>query len=853
MNLLQPRTQLLMLSPIYRQRRLLLLLCLCGALNRVPAQTRSIHGLVSGSVAKEKIALASVSWKNGGKGCVTDSAGHFSITRTSAPDTLIISCVGFAPMAIPINPGDTCTLNIELSPRQAEGVVVKAKYSKGLLWWRKIVRHKAGNDPYKYNSFSCNLYKKLELDLNNVTREGFERVRLLRPFGFLADNIDTISDRRPFLPVFLKESLSNYYSSAHPGKKREEIMAVQTSGIRNEAVLHAIAGFEQRIDAYDNYITLFGKEFISPLSSAGDAHYDYRAADTQYIDSQRYLHLYFAPKHPGENTFSGDCWIHQPTWAISSIDLDLSSTADINFVNRLSIRQEFIRQQDSTWVVGRDQFVAEISPLQKDKLSLIARQTRLYQQVRIDQPDITRVLEKNTEADQLIEAADARTLPPAYWESHRPEPLSVNEQKVYKMVDTLQGMPVFQSYAHTMEFIIDGRKPLGKVEIGPWYKWISGNRREDLRMRFDLATTEDFNKQLWLHGYLAYGTGDKQFKGQMETRYTLPGNKGYSIQASYTHDLDNGKVRDDGAVTTDNLFSQFIRRPGIRQKFIMVDEVRMGVGKEWSNHFSARLLLSRTGYTTFNPLPPIKMIARNANTKEIVSTELGLRLRYAPGEKKIVTHRKDLRISGDHPVFQLGCAFGLPAIAGGQYPYQKLNAAITQQVHLPGWGQIDYQLYGGKIWGDALAFMLLEVHPGNETYYYSKTAFNLMGRYEYVSDRYAGFTIEHHFDKKLLNLLPLLRRVNVRQFWNVKAVWGDLSPRDKRLNRWEYGSFRMRSLNGRPYIELGTGLDNIFRYFRLDCVWRFAPPQPTSRSIPSTVRPIPTGNFGVFGSVHIQF
>jgi hypothetical protein len=146
--------------------------------------------------------------------------------------------------------------------------------------------------------------------------------------------------------------------------------------------------------------------------------------------------------------------------------------------------------------------------------------------------------------------------------------------------------------------------------------------------------------------------------------------------------------------------------------------------------------------------------------------------------------------------------------------------------------------------------MLLQMHPGNEIYYYSRQAFNLMSRFEYVSDRYAGFIVEHHFDKKLLNFLPLLRRTNIRQFWNCKAVWGDLSPENKSLNRWEYGTYHMRSLNGRPYIELGTGLDNLFRYFRLDCVWRFAPAQPTNLPPPP---PRPKAAFGVFGSVHLQF
>ena len=852
-----PPTLIRIVSSLAGYRLLLLFLLLCGVLHRLPAQGRHpnyLYGTVVVRSTGEKVILANVSWTRMQRGCVTDSTGRFRIPRSNMPDTLIISCVGFTTVSIPVNPEDTAELAVELSEKQAEEVVVMAKYNRGLFWWKKIVQHKSANNPYKYNSFSSDLYRKLELDLNNVTREGLAKVRLLKPFGFIANDIDSVSGDRPFLPVFMKESFAKCYYSAHPRKRREEIAAVRTSGLKNEGVLHFIGGIEQSVNVYENYITLFGKEFISPLSSSGDAHYNYRGADTQYIDGQRYLHLFFSPKRPGENTFSGDCWIHQASWAVNSIDLELSSTADINFVHRFTIRQEFVRQPDNTWIFSRDQFVAEISPLKKNKLSLIARETNLYQHVQIDQPEIATILEKNTQAEQIVVAADAKISPDAWWDLHRPELLSANEQKVYRLADTLQSIPLFQTYVHTAEFLIDGRKQLGAVEIGPWYKWISGNQREKLRMRFDLATTQKFSKQLWLHGYLAYGTGDNQFKGQLETRYKFPGDGGYSVVASYLHDLDNGRARnDDEGVSTDNLFSQLIRRPGIRQKFIMVTQTRAGVGKEWSQAFSTQLLLTRSTYTTFNPLPPIKMIARNSNEKDIINTELGLRMRYAPGEKKIITPRKDLRIEGDHPVFEWGYAVGLPGIAGGDYRYQKFNASITQKVHLPGWGQIEYQVYGGKIWGDALPFMLLEVHPGNETYYYSKQAFNLMSRYEYVSDRYAGFSVEHNFDKKLLNLLPLVRRLKVRQFWNVKAVWGDLSAADKKLNKWEYGNYRMKSLNGRPYIELGTGLDNIFTYFRLDCVWRFAPVRPVYAGTWLPVRPNMPGAFGVFGSFHIQF
>lgn len=748
-----------------------------------------------------------------------------------------------------MDPREEGSLTVELWERPATQVLVLARYNRGLFWWKKIVQHKDRNNPYKFNSYSYDLYKKLELDLNNVSREGFQKVRLLKPFGFIADNIDTTGSR-PFLPVYMTETVSKCYSSARPAKKREEIRAVQTNGIKNEGVLHLIAGLGQKVNVYDNEITLFGKAFISPLSRAGDGYYNYTAADTQYIDGQRYLHLFFAPKRPGENTFQGSCWIHHNTWAISQIDLEVSSTANINFVKQLSIRQEFTRYADSFWVFRKDQFVADISPLNKDKISLIARQTALFGSVRVNQPDIREILAANTEPDQVIEMGEAKSRPADYWVSARPEPLSVNERKVYQLVDTLKSMPLFNSYTRKLEFLIGGRIKLGKVEIGPWYKWLSGNQRERTRLRFDLATTDEFSERWKLHGYLAYGIADNQFKGLFETRYQFPGDKGYSLHASYLRDLDNGRSRnDDEGITTDNLFNRYIRRPGIRQKFIRVEEEKIEFRKEWGLQFAAQTYLSYAGYMTFQPLLPVKMIAKNE--RDISNVEWGIKLRYSPGEKRIVTAHKNIRIQGNHPVIELGYAMGLPGIVGSEYQYHKVNAQVTQRVHLPRWGNLDYQVYGGAISGDALPFMLLMVHPGNETFYYSKQAFNLMNRFEYVSDRYAGFTIEHDFEKKLINALPRVRdwlaKTNIRQFWNVKAVWGGLSGEDKKLNCQEYGNYRMKSLNGKPYIEVGTGLDNIFRYFRMDMVWRVTPSQTT---LP---RPPSGGNFGVYGSFHLQF
>jgi hypothetical protein len=809
---------------------------------------------------KEPIPFASIFWKKGGAGTNSDSAGNFLIRFSQfQEDTLVVSYVGFAQSYKRIRQQTKDTANIELfisELKQSNNVEVKSKFNKGLRWWKLVVANKAKNNPYQYQNYAYELYNKMELDINNINRRYFTDKKLLKPFTFLLDNVDSISDRTPFLPVYMTEALSDYYYSTNPHKVREEIKAAKTDGIKNESILQFIGGINQKVNVYENFTNALGKEFISPLSNVGDKYYNYKGADTQYIGGQRYLHLLFTPKREGENTFSGDCWIHGGNWGIQRINLNISQTANINYVNRLSIIQEFQLRPDSAWMFVKDKTVIDFTPFGKEKLSFIARRTNTYKNVRLNDPSITIKLAENSQKEEVTVAENARDKDLKFWSEKRHEELSNNEQKVYKMMDTIKTIPAFIHYTKVVTFIFDGHKKLGDVEIGPWYKWVSGNQLEKFRMRFDLGTTEQFSKNLRLHGYIAYGFQDNRFKGRADVTYHLPGGEGITVFSSYTHDLDNGRTRyNDEDITTDNIFSQLIRRPGIPQKFLGVDEVKLAVTKEWKSKISAQPFFTRTEYQTFTPLPSTSMLFSSSTQQNITSSELGLKLRYAPGERTFARHRKDTKIKGNQPAFELRAAWGIDNAFQSDYRYLRMGTNITQSARIPRWGRLTYMVYAGKIYTkESLPFMLLEMHPGNEIYYYNKQSFNLMNRFEYVSDRFAGINMEHNFEKKLLNLLPFMRKSNMRQFWNFKTVVGDLSDVSRALNRIEYyNDYRLRSLRGGFYTEVGTGFENIFKLLRIDFVWRKAP----LRNIPPGVDPnlfkSNTNDFGIFGSVHFQF
>lgn len=833
---------------------LLHFILLCNVCSAVQGQSDLVHGRLINKFTNETMPFASIFWKKANFGVITDSIGNFTLHKSRfEADTIVISYTGYEnTYHIYDAKKDTGEIILSLSEIKLSNTVeIKTKFNKGLRWWKAVIAHKKENNPNQFNNYSCELYNKLELDINNINRTSFEKNKLLKPFAFVLDNIDISSDSKPFLPIFLTESISNYYCSTDPNKVREEIKAIQTNGIKNETVMQFMGGVTQRINVYEDYITVFGKEFISPLSNIGNKYYNYKGADTQTINQQKYFHLRFTPKQDGSNTFIGDCWIHSTTWAIQKITLNISATANINFVNKLSIIQEFAQAKDNKWFFAKDKIIADLSPFKKEKLSFIGRKTTSYKNVQADQQSITETLAENKIKEEVIVNENAKNKADSFWNINRHEPLSLNENKVYKMIDTLKHLPVFKKYSNTLQFIFDGHYKLGLLEIGPWFKWVSGNHLEKIRMRFDLGTTDKFSKHLYLSGYLAYGFKDDRFKQKIAAVYKFNHHESWTASASYLNDLDNGRIKynNNDDATIDNIFSQLIRRQGIRQKFIGVEEYKIGIAKKINKTLGAQISFSKADYQPYDPLPSKRFFALDGGNS-IINSEFSLKLRYAPGEKEIETRRKIIHVKGTSPVFELNYGMAMPNIFKSEYTYQKISFSTEQTFRIPRWGQISYLMYAGKYFGDSIPFMLLEVHPGNEIYYYNKQSFNLMNRFEYFSDCYAGFNVEYNFEKKLINLFPFLRKSKARQFINLKTVWGDLNNADKIFNKLEFKNYRLKSLNGKNYTEIGTGIDNIFKYFRIDLVWRFAPPF----TAPRTSRvPYNPQNFGIYGSFHLQF
>jgi hypothetical protein len=813
------------------------------------AQPISFSGTVIDAHTKEPVSYASVYFARSGIGKTTDSAGQFSfVLNNFKDDTLKVSFIGFEIYKMPISQlQNNKTLNIQLERGSAKGeVIIKAKWNRGLYLWKKIMSKKKQYNRYDLSNFSYEAYNKLEIDIKNFNVNKAKKNFIFKNFSFVFDNLDSTSEAVPFLPAYLIETLSDYAYQNSPKKFYENIKASKTKGFNNESFAKLLGVMNQNVSIYNNFITVIDKEFISPFNDNADNYYIFTVPDTQVVSGAKQYHFVFKPKRVGQNTFEGDAWVTEKTYQIRKISMYLGKDANINFIDRISVFQEYHPVNDSVIFLTRDKFFADFRVLGKNSLTLIGRKTTSYKDIVINSDSLTSAF-KEQHIEELVTTEKGVTQKSdSAWNNLRHDTLSKNEKAIYTTIDKLVEMPKFKKLERNLKFLVGGYRNVGKFEIGPWFKWVSADSVQGTRFRFDLGTNKKLFKDVYLHAYLAYGLRDKRLKGQAEALWVAKrGPKRMTLHLSYQNDVDNG-INQVGEVSQDNIFSLAIRKPSASRKFINVKDIRFDVLKDLGKGFSSELFISHRQYKPLLNLPPFEAFPVTGGTP-LTNFEVALKLRFAYLEKFIETDYNRYSMGTKYPIVEFLFAKGFAGVFNSAYNYSKYSLLIKDNMKISPYGVLYYRVYAGKING-TMPFTNLENHPGNDLFYYNPFAFNLMNRFEYLSDKYAGVNLEHNIGSGLFRFIPLTRKLKWRQFWTVKTMWGSLSNANEALNNYTIiprpKAEVFKTLNGKTYIELGTGIDNIFKIFRLDFVWRLSP----SSAYAGTA-----SKFGVFGSFQLQF
>jgi len=793
--------------------RFLWLFMLCIIFYSGYGQKTIVRGVVKDANTGETLPFVNLIFLDSKIGTTTDIDGKYTIETYYATDSLQARFVGYKPLHKPVKLDVEQTINFELESGDIQLQTVEITYdgnpAHDIL--DKVKRNKAANNREKYDYYKYEVYNKVEFDLNNIT-DDFKNKKMFRKFQFVFDYVDTTGEK-DYLPMFMTESLSDFYYRRDPKSEKEYIKASKVSGTSNESITQFMGDMYQKVNIYDNYINVFGKSFVSPIADFGLSYYRYYLIDSTVIDGRFCYEIKFIPKQRQEPVFDGTMWINDTTYAVKKVEASINENANINFINGFQVNQTYKMVDKQYWMLEKDELVVDFQIGEK-VMGLYGRKFTSYKDFEINIP---KEEEKYEGINNVTVLKDARLKDENFWNEARHDTLTNNQQEIYEMVDSVKNVPAFRTFLDIIQLIVTGYKKQGKFEIGPYFKLYSFNDVEGNRFRLGGRTSNDFSTTIMFNGYLAYGVRDERFKYNAGFLYKINDNPRQLFEFQYKRDLEQ-LGQSQNAFAQDNFLSSFLRR-NPNNKLTDIESYVASYEREWITGLSNKVFFKKR---TMRPVGSLEYLRPDPTNAEIFqrdpminTSEISLYTRFAYKEKYVEGKFERLSLGSDYPIFEVQLGLGFKGLLDGDYDYQKLEVAVSDDIKMGVYGHADFRLTAGKYFG-TLPYPLLEIHNGNETFFYDQRAFNLMNFFEFISDEYATLMYTHHFDGFFLNKIPLMRKLKWREVAAVRTVAGRLNNKHSRELVLPDNIFALDE----PYLEVGAGIENIFKIIRVDGLWR---------------------------------
>lgn len=791
------------------------------------SQDTKVSGKVYDALTREPLPFVNIKFKGGKPHTTTDVDGNFLLVTSTPTDSLEFSYIGYRTKKIPVKKNTAQVLNIYLETDQLTlgEVVILPGENPAHRILRQVIANKDKNDKEKLQSYEYEVYNKIEFDMNNIPPEWKDR-KMFKPIKFVFDYIDSTSvTEKPYLPLLLSEAISDFYYRTGPRLKREVIKASKVSGIQDKSVSQFMGEMYQNVNIYDNNILVFGKQFPSPISDFAINYYRFYLIDSVFIGDTRCYHLQFKPRRKQEFAFSGNMWIADTVFAVKRLEMSIPEDVNLNFVRALNVIQEYAPVSVDTsgheaWMLSRDRLVADFkiedNKKRPKRAGFYGRKTTSYKNIVVNKPRSEEFFSR-TENVVVLDSADQKDS--KFWESARHDTLANNERQIYDMVDSIKSMPIYRTWYNWIYIFVTGYKQVGPLELGPYYKVWSYNDVEGHRFRAGFRTSDKFSKKIEFSGLGAYGTKDQSFKYMAGVKGFITSKPRQLYYLDYKDDLEI-LGQSSNAFTSDNVIATAFRRTPLNN-MTRVQQAR--VSYEWepfqglnSKLFLINRVMTPKGIQSYDYIGP------NADTmslNNIISSEVKAQLRFAYDEKYIEYTFSRTSTGTKSPVVTLLYTYGAKDILLSDYEYHKLAININDRFRtMPLLGYTDYIIEAGKVFGK-VPYPLLELHGGNETVIYDPYAFNMMNYYEFGSDQYLTVQVFHHFDGFFLNHMPLMRKLKWREVVTAKALIGNISKDNQNVLIMP-GT--LSSLKNKPYYEVSAGIENIFKVFRIDALWRLS-------------------------------
>ncbi|MGF7215099.1 hypothetical protein GGR92_001239 [Spirosoma lacussanchae] len=810
-------------------RRFLLISLLLSCSWLAMAQTTyTISGRVTDAATGEGIPFASIAIKGTTIGTTSDAEGRYTIRAKRLADSLQVLSLGFQSRFYRLMPVETQVVDAQLTAGATKLQEVKV-YAKGgdpaYRVMREAIRRRAQYDPTRLSGYQYDSYTKIEGYVNNFSQKR-RKGRSPGPIGRLLGKLPAITDGNgnPAVPVFVSETFSNFYARTNPEKQKERVLKSHVTGVgvSDGGLIAQLTGASfQQYNFYRNSLYVLRKDIPSPVGAQWETVYTFRMKDTMTLGDAVCYEIEFAPKRAADLAFSGTVWIDTMQVALAQIDARVDKRANINFVDELHIEQEWEKTVSGVRFPTQTQVTIDTDEPTPRAPGALIRFFATARNIVENQPKEVGFYDPSIELDD-----DYRTADVAFWQRVRPDSLSADEWQAMRVVDSVRNVPVIKVAGEIIKLGVLGYKPIDNwhIDVGPLLYSYANNNIEGNRFRLGMRTNTGFSRKWLLSGYVAYGTRDQQFKYNVGIERILSRKPWTVVGYRQTYDLERIGVSADN-IGGNSFFAAYSRFGTIRRPYFQEDKL-LYFRREMGSGFTQTLALRRR---SFEPLFPFAFRPQPQDDDQTIRstyqvTELTSETRFAPDE--VILQNDNVRVSAGatrKPIVTLRYTLGLRQVFGSDFTYHRVAFSLKHSFRMGVLGRTYYTLDGGLI-PSTVPYPLLYTPLGNESSFYVGNAYNLMNFFEFVADRWASAQFEHNFNGLLFNRLPGLRRLKWRELVTAKVLVGSVSsanvalipPADEEGRAVE----GFNSLSRTPYVEVGYGIDNIFKVLRVDAIHR---------------------------------
>lgn len=824
-----------------------------------------IKGVITDSLTNEPLMYITVQYEGKGVGGISNANGEYQVETRKGWDELTFSAVGYITKKVKLKPG-TRVLNVKLQSDDImlSEVVVKPKKEKysrknnpAVEFMKKVIENKKAlkleeNDYYQYQK-----YEKMKMSLNDVTPDKMEK-GIYKKFSFFKDQVEVSpKTNKMILPISIKETASKTIFRKSPKSEKTIIEGMNSAGIEEffntgDMLGTILTDVFSDINIYDDDIRLLQRRFVSPIGRGAISFYKYYLMDTLMVDRQECVHLTFVPQNPQDFGFTGHLYVvKDSTYAVKKCTMNLPKKTGVNFVENLDIVQQFEQLPDGNWVLTDDDMTVELHFVKGIQGLEVQRTTKYsdYQFTEIE-PRLFRL------KGNVIKEANMLAKSDEYWAKVRQVPLTKKESTMDVFMNRIEQIPgfkyvIFGAKALIENFVETGSKNHpSKFDFGPINTMITSNYVNGTRFRLSGMTTGNLDPHWSLSGYGAYGTKDKKwfYSGQVaysfnKREYVLWEFPKHYIAFKYTYDVTSPMDK-YLATDKDNLF--------VGWKWTTVDQMSymrdatLTYELETNTGFSVQAMARHRNdqpagqlqYWKNNGETPGQWDEKNTLVHDITTTELGVTLRYAPGETFVNTKQRRVPVSLDAPTFTLSHTAGFKGVLGGEYNFNLTEASIRKRFWFGSWGKLDITARAGAQW-NTVPFPLLNLPMANLSYItQNNESFNLINNMEFLNDRYASLNLSYDMNGKLFNRIPLIKKLKWREMFRVRGLWGTLTDKNNPYKSSNPDLFLFPTRDGvptshimdkTPYVEASVGIYNIFKLLHIEYVRRL-----TYTDIPGT-------------------